>query len=166
MAFVVEDGTGVAGANAYVPLTTALLYHQDRGNSVWWSKTAGEQQEAIVRATQAIDALGYGRFFGTRASTTQGLQWPRTDAYDPDGELLDGVPLPLVYAVCEAALAEIQEPYALQPTTGPKVTEERVEGVASVKYLYGAYQGTTYRAHTRWLRRVMRGAAQILVDRV
>lgn len=164
--FVVEDGTGVTGANSYVSLETALAYHQDRGNTVWWGHTYGEQQEALVRATQAIDALGYGRFFGTKASTTQGLQWPRIDAYDSDGELLDGVPLPLVYAVCEAALAEIQEPYTLQPITGPKVTEERVEGVASVKYLHGTYQGTTYRAHTRWLRRVMRGTSQILVDRV
>lgn len=166
MAFVTEDGTGLADATSYVSLATALAYHQDRGNSAWWSKTSGEQQEALVRATQAIDAMGYGKFYGVRLTTIQSLQWPRSDAYDADGELLSGVPSPLVWAVCEAALIELAEPYSMLPTTGPKVTEERVEGVASVKYLYGTYQGNTYRPVVRWLSRVMRGGGGLMVVRV
>jgi hypothetical protein len=36
MAFVLEDGTGVEGANAYVDLTYARAHHDDRGHLAEW----------------------------------------------------------------------------------------------------------------------------------
>lgn len=76
---IVEDGTGVAGANAYISVSYATAYHAERGNA--WAGTTTEMEQAIVRASDYLDQMPWG---GTRLTTTQGLQWPRVTWGYPD----------------------------------------------------------------------------------
>ncbi|MHA1812692.1 MAG: DnaT-like ssDNA-binding protein [Candidatus Thorarchaeota archaeon] len=112
MAFLLEDGTGVAGSNGYIDDTFADTYHTDRGQTAWlFSDTAGtiaitilQKQAAIIRATDHIDRV-YGTLFkGYKQTDAQGLKWPRTGAYGPNGYVLNQIPPQLQKATAEYAL--------------------------------------------------------------
>jgi hypothetical protein len=64
MAFTVEDGTGIKSANAYVTVQELKDYHADRGNTV--TGGAGDQQKALVKATDYLDKRFGPRFKGIR----------------------------------------------------------------------------------------------------
>lgn len=130
MAFTVEDGTGVAGANSYVSEADATAFHTDRGNTVWTGLSSPDAQVALIKATDYVDKRFGRRFRGFKQTKAQGLEWPRLSAFDNDDFLLndmDAVPRQLVKAVCEYALIAAQiillpvpaRPYAvLDPATG------------------------------------------------
>lgn len=107
MAFTVEDGTGVAGANAYVTVVVADTHHADRGNTSWAEAPSTDRQIAIVRATDYVDKRFGKKFRGFKQTKTQGLEWPRLSAFDNDDYLLnsptDGVPRQLQKAIAEYA---------------------------------------------------------------
>lgn len=161
MAFVVEDGTGLANSNAYVSVAEADAYFVESTNR--WTGTSLAKQKAIVRATRAVDLLGDGRFKGIKLLSTQALAWPREDAYDSDGYEMTGVPQYLKNAVFEAALAELETEGALMPDTERTPNFERVEGVVQVAYTEGSYPGTTYRAVSNWLSKVCTGSGMKVV---
>ncbi len=107
MAFTVETGTGIAGANAYDTVVNIDTHHADRGTTDWTNFTTVEKQQAIVRATDYIDKRFGRRFVGVRVSKEQGLEWPRLSAFDQDGFLLSGtdaIPRQLLKAVAEYAV--------------------------------------------------------------
>lgn len=158
MAFTVEYGTGLTNSNAYVSVADADAYFADRGNTTWAALSTAAKQGAIVRATQAVDS---NSFRGTKASSTQALAWPRTDAYSDDGFAFLLVPVPVKYATYEGALVEAGTAGALTPTLnrGGRVIEERVEGAITVKYSEGAPSGTTYLSYVKALQPVLRGGA-------
>jgi hypothetical protein len=107
MAFTVETGTGIAGANAYDSVANIDTHHADHGQTAWNDFTTPEKQTAIVRATSFIDKRFGRRFVGVRSTKEQGLEWPRLDAFDQDGFLLSGtdaIPRQLLKAVAEYAL--------------------------------------------------------------
>jgi hypothetical protein len=165
MAFVVEDGTGLANATSYVSVEDASIYHADRGNTEW--DNVADQQIALIRATQAVDAKGRLRFVGDKGTSTQALAWPRTDAVDTDGFEIasDELPVALINAVCEAALIEGGVQGTLQPALdrGGAVVEERVEGAVTVKYADGAPTGTVYTAYLDALQPILRGGGMMVV---
>jgi len=129
MAFTVEDGTGVADANAYITVAFADDHHSDRGNAVWTGLDS-VKQVAIVKATDYVDKRFGPKFRGFKESKSQGLEWPRLSAFDNDDYLfngLDDVPRQLKKAVAEYALIALQidllplpaRPFAvLDPATG------------------------------------------------
>jgi len=107
MALVVEDGSGLNTANAYVSEAFVDTYHDDRNNTAWTDYTPPEKQAAIIRATDYIDKRFGRRFRGYRRTKEQALEWPRLDAEDDDGFLLssvDAVPRNLEKAAAEYAL--------------------------------------------------------------
>lgn len=112
MAFTEETGSGVAGANAYISEAFADTYHADRGATAWeFSDTAGavaitsaQKQASIIRATDHIDRVFGNAFKGYKSTDAQGLQWPRTGAYGPNGYTLLDVPNQLQRAAAEYAL--------------------------------------------------------------
>jgi len=127
MAFTLEDGTGVANANAYIDETFADTFHGDRGNTTWTIANTADKQSAIIRATDYVDKRFGARFRGYKEHHDQGLEWPRISAFDNDDFLWDGVPAPLEKAVAEYALIALQisllplpaRPYStLDPATG------------------------------------------------
>lgn len=100
MAFVVEDGTAKADANAYVTIAEADGYFADRGNTAWTGADA-VKQAALVKATDYIEGRFGQRFIGSRKTTTQALAWPRIGAADFADT---AIPVGLRRACCEYAV--------------------------------------------------------------
>lgn len=107
MAFVVEDGSGLTTATAYITEAEADDHHGDRNNTRWDDYTSAEKLAAIIRATDYVDKRFGRRFRGTKRSKDQALEWPRISALDDDHFLLndvDAVPRQLKKAIAEYAL--------------------------------------------------------------
>jgi len=80
---VVEDGTGLAGANTYITLAAADTYYEAHLYTTDWDGATDAQKNiALAMATRVLDQQFY--WFGWKATTTQALQWPRADVPDPD----------------------------------------------------------------------------------
>ena len=107
MAFTVEDGTGVVGANSYITLAFADEYHEDRGQLTWVALSILDRQRFLVRSSDYIDKRFGRRFRGFRQTKSQGLEWPRLDAFDDDDYVLDVIPSQLEKATAEYALRAI-----------------------------------------------------------
>lgn len=110
MAFLVEDGTGLALANSYISIAEADTHHGDR-NQTAWTGTDPVKQAALIKATDYVDKRFGKRFRGFRESKTQGLEWPRIDAFDNDDFLysdVDRIPRNLKKAIAEYALLALQ----------------------------------------------------------
>lgn len=109
MAFLLEDGTGLAGANAYTSVAAVLTYLTDRGRETensWSTLTSAQQEEYIVRATDYIEKVFNQRWKGWMNSNTQGLTWPRYNALGKEGWHYesDEVPAALAQATAEYAV--------------------------------------------------------------
>lgn len=129
MTLIVEDGTGLANADAYVSLDDCVAYATARGLT-FPSSPADAAEQAIIRATSAIDAMYRSRFPGQRLNgRAQALEWPRKNAYDAAGETVesDAVPVEIVSATCEAAIRELATPGSMMPDL------ERGGGIRSLK---------------------------------
>lgn len=103
MAFTAEDGTGVIDANGYIDDTFFDTYFGDRGNTAAVALATADKQVAIVKASDYIDSRFGTVFRGWKSTSYQGLEWPRTDAYDDDDYALDEVPSQLQKATAEYA---------------------------------------------------------------
>lgn len=114
MTIVVEDGTGLSDANAYVSVDYINTYATQRNNANW-TGIDSKKEGAIITATQYIDATF--DFKGTLSSTTQALSFPRTDVYDKDGRLLSGVPERIKQACAELAMVAISQSLIASPET-------------------------------------------------
>lgn len=117
MAFTLEDGTGVSGANAYISDTYFTTYHTDRGVDATY--TATEIQQHIIRASDYVDKRFGRRFRGFKLRSDQGREWPRLDAYSDDDHTLSGVPDKLEFAIAEYSLLSLQLDRNLAPMPTP-----------------------------------------------
>jgi hypothetical protein len=85
MTFTVEDGTGIAGANALIDVAFADAYFALRGNTTW-TGTDPEKEAKIVLATDYIHFVFGPVLRGTKGSEEQGLHYPLTTAEEvPEG---------------------------------------------------------------------------------
>ena len=111
MAFIVENGTVVANANAYITTAFFTDYHNDRGRGAVSEFSTNEKQSAIIRATDYIEGRFSLKFKGHRTNPTgQSLSWPRRDVFDEDDYLLvhsNEIPKELMNATAEYALRAI-----------------------------------------------------------
>lgn len=109
MALIVEDGSRVADANAYITVQFFRDWHSARGLSAAANDTGAYAQAlleaAIIKATDYVDKRFATKFVGVKYTRDQELQWPRQDAYDIDGDYIetDEVPKELQRAVVEYA---------------------------------------------------------------
>jgi len=118
-----EDGTGLAGANAYANAADGDAYHEGHlYATAWTGATADKKAAALVMASRLIDALF--QFNGVRTKATQAMQWPREDCPDLDANpdvvgqrfvLSNVVPKAVVDATCETARALIVEDRTANP---------------------------------------------------
>lgn len=94
VALVLEDGTGVAGANSYATVAEADDYFSTHPfyADMWDAQGIPDRANLLVSASGQLDALM--RWFGTIAYDPQGLGWPRIGVYDPEGRLLPSTEVP------------------------------------------------------------------------
>ena len=132
MTLTVEDGTGLAAADAFVSVAGCDTYHTNKGNSTW-TGTGAVKEVAIRRATAWLsDHFTWkGDLVNGR---TQALAWPRYGVVDRNGWSVasDSLPRELVDATCEAALRELVTPGTLTPdvTMTDRVKSEKVSSIA------------------------------------
>lgn len=134
---VVEDGTGVTGANTYVGLDDANAYFEAHAHATTWAAANDTTRSAaLAHATRLIDAQV--QWNGYKTDVDQPLQWPRQEVPnpdDPDGYSLDDATIYqwLKDAVCEMAqllLAGSRE----SDGQGNGIAEFSLDGVLSVKF--------------------------------
>ncbi|MCJ8519012.1 hypothetical protein ABID21_001919 [Pseudorhizobium tarimense] len=121
-------------ADYYGTLPTALAYHEARGNAAWTAASVDDRKRtaALVRASQALDALYGARYPGVVASADQVLLWPRADVVWRCEDLpADVVPAPVEKATYELALRELVKPGSLAPdvAAGPQKVLTEVKGI-------------------------------------
>lgn len=102
MAFTVETGTGVSGANALASVSDVDSYLSDRGYALWAALTTSAKQYHIVKATDFL--VANFSFNGIPYAEGQALPFPRSYLFDANDELQSGVPGRVTQAV--ALLAE------------------------------------------------------------
>jgi len=110
----------------YGTVAAADAYHAARANTAW----AGDEvakQAALIRASVYIDGryrkllasgVWQSLFPGVKTEGRgQAREWPRTGAYDYEGNSIpaDQVPIEIEQATYEAALRELVEPGSLSP---------------------------------------------------
>lgn len=135
IALVVEDGSGVSGANTYISVADADLYQTNRGRSSWISLDADAKAVALIMATDAIDSLY--PWIGKKKTSTQGLKWPRIEGKTPDGiEIVlsdsdgfgvEGVPQAVVNACAEAAFLSLTEELFVDDDPRGKVVRKKTD---------------------------------------
>lgn len=95
---IIEDGTGIDNANAYVDADYVTAYAELQGDTTW-KNNASKHNLAIVQASQFLDLRYSDRYCGEIVSWTQGLLFPRTV-----NGTATGIPKPLKNAVAQLAL--------------------------------------------------------------
>ena len=118
MALVVEDGTGLSTAEAYISVADADTYHTAyTGSSDWSGATDSVKERVLRRGAQVMDNTYILRWKGDRTNRTQTLDWPRTSVEDTDGFIIDSnvVPVEVQRANAEYALREITEANGIIP---------------------------------------------------
>lgn len=115
MALIIEDGTGVVGAEAYADLDACVAWAVKYfGHSLTGSDATKEA--SIRRAVQFMDGLPWkGRATHTRDRQT--LAWPRASVFDSEGYAIeiDEIPEEIIFAQHVFARAEHQSAGILSP---------------------------------------------------
>lgn len=160
MSLVTEDGTGVTGAESYVSVDDALLYHANRGNSAWASLTATLQEQALRRATDYLQQSYRGRWKGYRSNLAQGLDFPRKAIILSDMAINYMIPYNVIpdevkKACAELALRAAAGELAADLTQG--IISESV-GALSTTYDSRTPQYTRYRAIDMLLKHLVVGS--------
>lgn len=140
----VEDGTGLADADAFVSVAAFKAYCDLLGKE-YSSYTDEQIEQAIRRAsyhlTRSFNWQGY-RVNGR----SQALAWPRYDVCDysdpdvPRDISSTEVPQEIVDACCEIVVRELASPGAMNPdvTLGKRKTRASIDGAVSVEYAFAS----------------------------
>lgn len=142
MAFTPETGAGVVGANAYVTEAYVVGYAADRG--LTFAGTQIPHEQAIVKTTDYLDRFP---FVGSKKTTAQGLQWPRSGASDSRSglDILDTiVPEDLKRVTAELAIKVSNGTVILQDLDRGGLIKSASAGPVSVTYMDGAPAEISY----------------------
>lgn len=143
MTIIVEDGTGLSNANAYVSVADVSSYATDRG--LTFAGATAAQEQAITKTTDYIDS--YFKFLGTRVTATQALAWPRTgvtDRYEGYAIPSNIIPQVMKKAVCELAIKVSDGTVLLQDLERGSAIKSATVGPVSVTYTDDAPTTTLY----------------------
>lgn len=147
MAFEVEDGSGLAGANSYLSVDAADDYWADRANAVWAAKTEPEKKAALIKATDYLVRRYRGQWKGSRTTTAQALDWPRAGVENEECVTLpsNAVPGEVAAATAELAYRALTETLMPDLARGGKIKEQTVGPITTV-FMDGAPAVTSYQA--------------------
>lgn len=128
MALIIEDGTGVSGANSYISVAEARAF-ADLRNLLLPSGDA-QLEILIVKAFDYLEALDYK---GEEANPPQDASFPRKNLYI-QGVLFPDSQIPFKLKQAQSQLVYEAQSIDLQPTgNGKEVTKEKVD-VVEVEY--------------------------------
>ena len=164
MAFIVETGAGLAGASSYASIATIDIYWQSRPHlptsALWLASTTTLKQGAAIEATDYLDATWGQSYRGNRMGNIQGRLFPRSNAKDNSGFLIEGIPDELIRATCELAGRAISGPLSEDVARGGMVKRkrEKLEGLEEeTEYFDGAAIETRYGVVDKILAEILDG---------
>lgn len=157
MAFTVETGDVIEGANSYVTVAFADSYHADRGNSSWAELETVQKQAMLVRATDFIEQEYGFSFIGDPLSDEQSLSWPRTNI---SGWFNPAIPVALQQAVCLLALEAITEDLNPSQARGGGIKREKTD-VIETEYFDNAIAKTLRPAVSGILRKLLSSSSPL-----
>lgn len=143
MALIIEDGSGVEGAESYASVAFADKYFADRGFASWASLAIEEKERGLRLATDYIELRFASRFRGQRSNEEQALSFPRDEKAS--------IPVALQKACAEYALRALAAPLVADPvvdsrglvvkSTSEKLgpLEEKTEYATSARDLFQPY---------------------------
>ena len=139
MAFIVEDGTVVAGANAYETVAEFKAYWADR--NVTFTQDDPTIRGAIVISTQYVDLNN--KWKGAIVISDQPLDWPRVGVTDDEGRIIPSLTVPdqLKNAVAEYAKRQLTAP--IQPDVADEGALKKVKKKVDVIETETEYQDNT-----------------------
>lgn len=163
MALIVENGEGLADAEAYASVAFADAYHLAMGNTAWADLGTTAKEQALRRGTQYLDT-NY-TFTGTRKTTTQRLEWPRVTGSYYYFTTEFAWPVRCVQeACCELALRSSAA--TLLPDESQAVKMEKI-GPITIEYADGSGSAPRFPLIDKMLRSVTRsGPGQIRIERI
>ena len=151
-----EDGTGLSDADSYVSLPAATSYFTAMGWADWDDLTQDEQEVALRKATQYIDAKW--DYYGDPITSTQSLAFPRTDS---SGEAYDWPPRGLIAATCE--LAKLSRSADLFLDVGQRVVVSETVGPIKREFDHNrAVSQPIYSLVRSLIRHLIKGGASFL----
>jgi len=135
---IVEDGSGVAGANSYISEADLLSYATDRGTTL---STATD-----VLILRSMDYIEMQRFIGVKAKDDQSLEWPRADLYKYKSNEIPAELIKAQFALC------VQIDIGNDPLSpGDRQTKREKVDVIEVEYMDGARSRASIPSVDRWL---------------
>ncbi len=139
MSFIIEDGTGVAGATSYATVAQAQAYATDRGLSL--PAAEADVQKLLIKACDFLQSLE-DQYQGSRTDAEQALAWPRSGVTVFGTQLADdAIPGMLVQAQCQLAFDSVANELlpvgsgreVLSETVGPLSVSYSASGASTVK---------------------------------
>lgn len=110
MAITIDATVGGASSNSYLtPTRAAVLAEQLPHGAEWFTNIDINKSQLLVYATRLIDQYGY--YYGSKASTTQALAFPRAGlVYLPEGDVIPNnvIPTFIEWATIEWAVSLIE----------------------------------------------------------
>ena len=140
---IVEDGSGVAGANSYISEADLLSYATDRGTTL---STATD-----VLILRSMDYIEMQRFIGVKAKDDQSLEWPRADLYKYKSNEIPAELIKAQFALC------VQIDLGNDPLSpGDRQTKREKVDVIEVEYANSAASQTIVRTISAALYKILR----------
>lgn len=148
---IVENGTGLANANAYVSVEFADEYFSARGNQTWAGLDNAVKEATIIKATDYLEAVYFDKWQGERLKSDQTLSFPRSPF---------GMPTKFKSAVCELAIrANAGE---LMSDIERLTTKEKV-GSIEVEYAQNTDPATKYAYVASLLKPFLKSASTMVM---
>lgn len=138
MGLVVEDGTGISGADSYNSISDLDAYMRRLGYADWPVSDSEQEEEGILARKEAaarkaalyLDSKYALRFSGMPTSPDQGLAWPRSKAIDYYGREISehSIPQAIKNAHAEVArLAFTGTQLSPQTSAGPLLKRKKID---------------------------------------
>lgn len=95
MTLVVEDGTGVSGADSFASRTEANAYWAAHGAPASWTALSDEAKDAEQRfGARWLSETYAGRWKGWITHEHQEMRWPRSGVVDDEGRVIEPTEIP------------------------------------------------------------------------
>lgn len=130
MSLIIEDGSGIVDANSYVSIQEVMGYFRMRNLCPKISE--GD----LIASAEFLDVIYGSKYRGTKATTTQGLLFPRTQFYNSLGELVEANTIPEQLKIAQFHAAKLSsEGISLVSNVNPddnlKSLKQSVDGAVS-----------------------------------
>lgn len=156
MAIVIEDGTGLSTAEAYVSVADFKTYWSNRGVTLADTYSDAQLEAALRKGFTYINTIG--RYKAVTLTLAQSGEFPRDGLTDWNGRLIEGVPRQVKEAQNELSYKALTEELYEDLDRGGRVASESV-GPISVSYFADAPAGKTFRAAMMILKPFMRSVS-------